>query len=539
MLLKPSGPHRHPNPPKRQKTAGLVESHYRGNSSHRQRFRAQRGFTHPPQHDYHQMPNQGPYELSGPFPPHHHDPWHPGPSPTNGYPSYGPQFPSPRGPHGPVPRQQDYFPSPYPHYPAEREYPPYPMERRHPPPREHHRGQSQDYWSRSDNIRPIAPIVEPWMEELNTLDIPDARPDPNRIVWRPPQAVARPLPSTLTDRDEITMPPPLSSLPHGMSVSKYILDKKSEEFRCNIRDTEDWPFMMDDPIFLEIPTDGELITIRELLAIRSKVYEVHRIERQPTPEPNRYEIEGNEDANITDANEGPQGDSYAGDSDNQYDDDSRSYVSSREGQDEPIFGKAVKQDSPGQSLDQVDSIDQMILPRRRPSGRKRFRPRNSRDYGRRGDNRRTDGNFSVKRQRGTDRRLKNNKSQFRWHGKQQQQFPLPPPPPNGDSVPINQEPAEDKKDNINSYPSGTGDDHGEDSFQHGGDIKAEAAATGTRQEPPEPRGLINAVRNRHKRIKTGNSSDSGGDEPRRQVDDVTPRMKRRQPQVAEAYSRRW
>lgn len=88
--------------------------------------------------------------------------------------------------------------------------------------------------------------------------------------------VARPLPSEMTDEDEAL--PLIASLPPGMSVSKYFLNKGPEEFVSNIRNTENWPFVMSDPIFLEIKPDTELVSVVELISRRKKLFETHRIQ---------------------------------------------------------------------------------------------------------------------------------------------------------------------------------------------------------------------------------------------------------------------
>lgn len=71
--------------------------------------------------------------------------------------------------------------------------------------------------------------------------------------------------------------PPLTTLQPGMSVSKYILDKGPEEFECHIRDTEEWPLVMDDPIFREIRMDCPLISLKELISRRKEIYRTHNI----------------------------------------------------------------------------------------------------------------------------------------------------------------------------------------------------------------------------------------------------------------------
>ncbi|EEP80346.1 predicted protein [Uncinocarpus reesii 1704] len=499
------GSHRNPHPPKRQRTAGSMESHLRGNSSHKHKPRPQRGFTHPPPPDYRQ------YEPPGHYPPQPRDPWHHPPPQPYGYApygpheppyhsnAYGPQYPPPRDAHGPI--QQDYYPPPYPRHHGERDYPPYHSEHRPPAPRDVQRRQARDYWSRYDNVRSVAPVVEPWMDELDPIEIPDTRHDPNQIVWRPPQAVARPLPSTLTDRDELTMPPPMASLPRDMSVSKYILDKKAEEFDCNIRDTEDWPFMMDDPIFLEIPMDSELISVKELLAIRAKVYETHRVERQPTPAPNDEEDAENEEIRYEDPDQASDGDqnqevSYTSDSES-YDNQSRSDGSHREFRDEPsspISGEIIEQDLSEQPLDQADDSHSPLIQKQR-------------DY-----------------------RLN---SQPGWRGRQQQQFVPPPPPPNGDSIQARRGSTEHANEVVNGYSSDNHRENGRE--EHGHRQEPEATSGSIHQDHLDSRGYAASHRHRHKRNRPDDVSDSGAEEPRRQIDDVTPRMKRRQPQVAEAY----
>jgi hypothetical protein len=66
-----------------------------------------------------------------------------------------------------------------------------------------------------------------------------------------------------------------------MSVSKYFLNKRAEEFQSHIRNTEDWPFMMKDPIFVSISTDCETVPMLELISRRNKLFENHRV-KTPT-----------------------------------------------------------------------------------------------------------------------------------------------------------------------------------------------------------------------------------------------------------------
>ncbi|KAL2006221.1 hypothetical protein VTN00DRAFT_9875 [Thermoascus crustaceus] len=287
----PAGADPNPRPLKRQKTGASIASRHSIPPYFKQR-RPHHGNTYLPAG----QSNYQPYSNYPPTPMSSHSqgvsPWQQSPqytSPVQPYPPYGPhglptpttanssQFPSPASPHG-GPHYQGYFPpqqsqfsfnqSPLQSYPEYSQYPP-------------QRGQSQNSWRQQryrDDVPSIAPPVEPWMEELQSLDNQTgSKSSGGQIVWRPANPVARPLPSTFTAREEVVSLPPLGSLQPGMSVSKYILDKGPEEFECHIRDTEEWPFVMDDPVFLEIATDCELISIEELVSRRKQTFETHSL----------------------------------------------------------------------------------------------------------------------------------------------------------------------------------------------------------------------------------------------------------------------
>lgn len=147
--------------------------------------------------------------------------------------------------------------------------------------------------------------------------------------------------------------------------------------------------------------------------------------------------------------------------------------------------------------------------------------RNGLENGGPGVNRRTDWNYSGKGRRFDHRK---NDPEFR-RGRYQQQYPPPPPPPvNGTPV---QARNGDKKDHSSNHHSPA--DTSENGHQHSDEVKLEPSADNSK----ENRADASAQRSRHKRTRAEDSD--SGDEPRRQVDDVTPRMKRRQPQVAAAY----
>ncbi|KAI1982485.1 hypothetical protein LOZ55_000267 [Ophidiomyces ophidiicola] len=535
---------------------GSAESHHRGGPSQGRRSRPQRGYTYPHHsQDYQYMSNDGPHEPPGAYT-DHHEPWHPEYSQPYGYPPYGRHEPPYAGPtygsrpqyhnhrsHGSMHTRHDYIASPYPHA-NERDYPYHPERR--PPPRDSRRGPPRDYWQRFDNVRSVAPVVEPWMDDLDCLDIPDNRGNPSHIVWRPPQAVARPLPSTWTDRDDAMIPPPLSSLPRGMSISKYILDKKPDEFGSNIRETEDWPFMMDDPIFLEIPMNSDLISVKELIEIRNKVYETHRVETSPIPIPEVNSEEGvseeevNIEYDIVDANEEEinETDTHSGHS--EVNDDApkaSSPISSPQRQDVPVsphVDGTIEPDDYQESHEKDSQTDQLELySHQNPAEWAGPQNQYDRDQDMRGDNRwANNGHYSGYQRNVYERRPNNFRGQFRRRGGRQHHFlPPPPPPPNEEPEP-QQESVEYNIGTPDDSFNTVGDNTGENSYQHRTIIN----------NKPTPANDFNEnldAQTHHKRTKPTDSADSDGDEPRRQIDDVTPRIKRRQPQVAEAYSRRW
>lgn len=62
-----------------------------------------------------------------------------------------------------------------------------------------------------------------------------------------------------------------------MSVSKYFLNKRAEEFECHIRNTSDWPFIMKDPVFIAISIECEMVSMLELISRRDRLFESHRV----------------------------------------------------------------------------------------------------------------------------------------------------------------------------------------------------------------------------------------------------------------------
>ena len=245
-----------------------------------------------------------------PYPPAYSPQDMPPPMPSHGQPYSGPL--PPQG-HGYFPRERGSF-----HGEADY-YHQYPPETYHQPPQDRHRRPFSRMWKRSGHgPSSFAPSAR-WDHEQGPHD-PDQKSRNGHIgqympqtlpmfleflmftvsaVWKAAMQLARPMSSILDEeREETGNLPPATSLPRGMSVSKYILDRPAEEFCCNIRETEDWPFMMSDPIFREIPTESEMIPVAELVARRNKIFETHKVQvKSPSPRmgPNEDDMGNEED----------------------------------------------------------------------------------------------------------------------------------------------------------------------------------------------------------------------------------------------------
>ncbi|KAK2746318.1 hypothetical protein FQN57_003199 [Myotisia sp. PD_48] len=319
----------HHRPPKRQKTYGGPGSQYHGEPSQgKHRGHPRRSFPDPgrprqfdypppPMPGYEGPPYPSEYEEHGqwqysPPPQAYEYPHYDQPPPMDGYDHrYGPppMYNRMHAPPGPYPRRQSggRGRGGYHEHPSDR-----------PPPSswEETRRRPWGKGNRRDN-HPYPPSrrFEPWTEESRGRYHPESkesRDAQSQIAWKPPHPVARPLPSIFSELDDISKLPPLSSLPRNMSVSKYFLDKHSDEFEENIRNTEDWPFMMGDPIFEDLPSDGELVPVSELIARQQQLSETHKVQpRNLAVEPSvvreTEKVEAREEVEQEDGEESEEG----------------------------------------------------------------------------------------------------------------------------------------------------------------------------------------------------------------------------------------
>lgn len=349
------------------------------------------------------------------------------------------------------------------------------------------------------------------------------------VVWRPPVQVARPLPSFYEDLDEMSKLPPAGSLPRGMTVSKYILDRPPEDFLCNIRETEDWPFVMSDPIFLKIPLDSKMITMEELIARRNKIYETHKV-------PVKSNVDDNEDQSEMEPAE-------------ELDDEQKYYDGSETGS--KVFSPGHEPRSPGfesrsSRYESRSPDDELRSPRmsRGPSPAKSERSEANSGALRLSDIASPEGEAGDY----DDRKLRH------MDRSDQPQYD-----PNG--FPSNHEPSFDPHFNQMTKFGPSYQRHAKSQAFNGqgpkykprnGFVAAKVSLPDSafeghdkvniKRETPEDQAIHwprrsedQTDRDRRNHPKKEMSPASSNGEPRRQEDNVTPRFKRRQPRVAEAY----
>lgn len=89
-------------------------------------------------------------------------------------------------------------------------------------------------------------------------------------MWHPANPVGQPLPSTLSESDAIGPLLIAAKLPAGMPISKYF-QHKTLDLETNVKDTNDWQSVQNDPAFLEIALECDIVTIAELVARRKEM----------------------------------------------------------------------------------------------------------------------------------------------------------------------------------------------------------------------------------------------------------------------------
>ncbi|KAF2738995.1 hypothetical protein EJ04DRAFT_509149 [Polyplosphaeria fusca] len=92
------------------------------------------------------------------------------------------------------------------------------------------------------------------------------------IIWRPAKQVTRALASTYDDAEEHALKPPPEKLGNGESVSIYFSCENSHEAYLDVRQTDEWYRIRRDPIFVVFPNakNMELIPVEDCLNKRDR-----------------------------------------------------------------------------------------------------------------------------------------------------------------------------------------------------------------------------------------------------------------------------
>lgn len=93
------------------------------------------------------------------------------------------------------------------------------------------------------------------------------------IIWHPAKQMTRALPATFEEAEEQSLKPTPEKLGNGESVSIYFTADNSHEAFLNVRQTDEWEYIKNDPVFVEF-TDKEmrhnLIPIEDCIAQRDR-----------------------------------------------------------------------------------------------------------------------------------------------------------------------------------------------------------------------------------------------------------------------------
>ncbi|KAF2031481.1 hypothetical protein EK21DRAFT_63153, partial [Setomelanomma holmii] len=93
------------------------------------------------------------------------------------------------------------------------------------------------------------------------------------IIWHPAKQVTRALPSTFEEAEEQALKPTPDKLDNGESVSMYFMAENSHEAFLDVRQTDEWESIRDDPIFV-IFTDEDLrrdlVSLEDCIAQRDR-----------------------------------------------------------------------------------------------------------------------------------------------------------------------------------------------------------------------------------------------------------------------------
>jgi hypothetical protein len=101
--------------------------------------------------------------------------------------------------------------------------------------------------------------------------------DPNLslgvIIWHPAKQVTRALPSTFDEAEAHALQPTPEKLDNAESVSVYFMAENSHEAFLDVRQTDDWDSIRDDPIFVvftDMDMRQNLVSLEDCIAQRDR-----------------------------------------------------------------------------------------------------------------------------------------------------------------------------------------------------------------------------------------------------------------------------
>ncbi|KAG9194638.1 hypothetical protein G6011_04673 [Alternaria panax] len=103
------------------------------------------------------------------------------------------------------------------------------------------------------------------------------------IIWHPAKQVTRALPSTFAEAEAEALKPAPEKLDNGDSVSMYFTADNSHEAFLNVRQTDEWETLKDDPVFVEFIDEdmrSNLVSLEDCIAQRDRPDESYDETRQ-------------------------------------------------------------------------------------------------------------------------------------------------------------------------------------------------------------------------------------------------------------------
>ncbi|KAF2102874.1 hypothetical protein NA57DRAFT_52420 [Rhizodiscina lignyota] len=90
------------------------------------------------------------------------------------------------------------------------------------------------------------------------------------IIWHPATQVTRALASGSEEAAAYFAKPQPKAFGNAESVSKYFTAVNAHAAYLNIRETEHWKIIKDDPVFVEFPDEYELVAMEEVIKVRNR-----------------------------------------------------------------------------------------------------------------------------------------------------------------------------------------------------------------------------------------------------------------------------